>query len=374
MDPHAAGAMSKALFIFGTRPEAIKLAPLVRALQGPGGAAQVEVCVTAQHRQMLDQVLGFFEIVPQHDLDLMTAGQSLFHVTGQGILGLQAVLEASRPDLIFVQGDTTTTFLGALAGYYTRTPVAHLEAGLRSGDKSSPYPEELNRQLTGRLADLHFAPTERARRNLQAEGIRERVWVVGNTVVDALLAGLGILRQQGDAAYLRRFAGLRLGGRLLLVTGHRRESFGAPLEQICRALLELAGLFPDLQIVYPVHLTPNVREPVTRLLGQSPRIHLLEPLTYPELLWLMDRCTLVLTDSGGIQEEAPSLGKPVLVTREVTERVEGIEAGTARLVGRDRQKIVDEVGRLLTDPAAYAYGDGQTCQRILQILRDEGRL
>ncbi len=371
--------VAKVLFIFGTRPEAIKMAPLIIELQKHGDNFCVEVCVTAQHREMLDQVTSFFGIKPDYDLDIMTSGQSLFDITAAAISGLEDVLKQSAPDLIFVQGDTTTAFVGALAGYYQKVKVAHLEAGLRSGDKHSPYPEEINRALVGRLADYHFPPTELAAKNLEREGVRENVWEVGNTVIDALFTGLDIIKERGEEEFLELFGQLDPARKTILVTGHRRESFGKPFEDICHALLDIVQQFNDVEIVYPVHLNPNVREPVDRILSGSERIHLIEPLTYPELIWLMNRCHLVLTDSGGIQEEAPSLGKPVLVMREVTERMEGVAAGTATLVGRDRVKIVQTISRLLTDDDLYRkmsraqnpYGDGKSSQEIAGILMEQ---
>ena len=373
--------ITKVLFIFGTRPEAIKMAPLILELRSRPAHFDVEVCVTGQHREMLDQVTSFFGIEPEYDLDIMTSGQSLFDITAGVITGLEGVLKRSRPDLIFVQGDTTTAFVGSLAGYYQRVDVAHLEAGLRSGDKHSPYPEEMNRQLAGRLADLHFAPTETAAQNLQREGLKANIWQVGNTVIDALFSGLELIKARGDEAFLQTFSFLNPARKTVLVTGHRRESFGKPFEDICHALLDVVQRFDDVEVVYPVHLNPNVREPVNRILRNSDRIHLIEPLSYPELIWLMDRCHLVLTDSGGIQEEAPSLGKPVLVMREVTERVEGVAAGTALLVGRDRDKIIELVSLLLTDEDVYRrmsravnpYGDGKTSMRIADILVERRR-
>lgn len=368
----------KVLFVFGTRPEAIKLAPLVLATER-SGKLRAEVCVTAQHREMLDQVLRFFDVTPQHDLNLMQPNQTLFDITARSLVGLRAVIAESKPDLVCVQGDTTSTFCGALAAYYSRVPVAHLEAGLRSGNRFSPYPEEANRILTGHIADYHFPPTIKAKQNLAAEGITDNVWVVGNTVVDALLTGLSLIKERGERPFIEAFPFLDFQRRIMLVTGHRRESFGGPFEQIAHALREIAEAFPDLQIVYPVHLNPNVREPVNRILGDQAGVHLIEPLDYPELIWLMNRSHIVLTDSGGIQEEAPSLGKPVLVMREVTERTEGIEAKTAKLVGTDREKIVFEAGRLLSDEAAYRemaqavnpYGDGTTSQQVVEILAQQ---
>ena len=366
----------KLLFIFGTRPEAIKMAPLVREFRKHPAQFDVKVCVTAQHRQMLDQVLEFFSIRPDYDLNLMQANQSLFDVTAGGLKGLEKVLDAFLPDFIFVQGDTTTAFIGALSGFYKKIKVVHIEAGLRSGNKYSPFPEEVNRILAGHLADFHFAPTPRAADNLRVEGITEKVMVTGNTVIDALLLGLELIRERGEEAFFRQFGFVDFSKRIILVTGHRRESFGKPFENIFNALKDIATAFPDVEIVYPVHLNPNVKEPVHKILSDTKGIHLIEPLNYPELIWLMEKSTLVLTDSGGIQEEAPSLGKPVLVMREVTERTEGIDAGTAKLVGTDRAVIVNEATRLLRDKAAYdamakavnPYGDGTSCMQTVEYF------
>ena len=366
----------KILAVFGTRPEAIKMAPVIRALQADPSFS-VRVCVTAQHREMLDQVLAFFEISPDHDLNLMKPGQTLVDITADSLRGLDRVIDHERPDLVMVQGDTTSAFAGALAGFYRQVTIAHVEAGLRSGDRYSPFPEEMNRVLAGHLADYHFAPTERAAQNLLREGISKNVWVIGNPVIDALHLGLAIIDREGEGLYRQQYQYLGPASRVLLVTGHRRESFGGPFEQICIALREIADTWKDVEIVYPVHLNPNVREPVNRILGKHDRIHLVEPLPYPHLLWMMRRAYLVITDSGGIQEEAPSLGKPVLVMREVTERTEGIEAGTARLVGTSRANIVAAARELLDDQNTYErmarsvnpYGDGKSSERIVRIIK-----
>jgi UDP-N-acetylglucosamine 2-epimerase (non-hydrolysing) len=365
----------KILVVLGTRPEGIKLAPLVRELQGRPGTFDVRLCVTGQHRQMLEPILQFFGLSPDHDLQLMKPGQTLFDVTAGALKGLEAVLDQVQPAWVVVQGDTTTALAGALAAFYKKVRVAHVEAGLRTGDMHSPFPEEGNRVLVSRLADLHFAPTEGAAAHLAAEGIRGGVHVVGNTVIDALLEARR--RVQGrDEAFSAEFPQLRAGRKLVLVTGHRRENFGEPFENICRALGTLAARYPDVDWLYPVHLNPNVREPVHRLLSGRGNVHLVEPVAYPQLVWLLGRSHLVLTDSGGIQEEAPTLGKPVLVMREVTERPEGIAAGCARLVGTSGARIVDGVTGLLEDPAAYQrmaqarnpYGDGTSCRAIADVL------
>lgn len=362
----------KVMTIFGTRPEAIKMALVIRALGQSEHFEQV-VCATAQHREMLDQVLTLFDITPDYDLNVMRPEQSLYQVTIALLNSLEEVLKAELPDLVLVQGDTTSTFIGALAAYYQRTPVGHVEAGLRSGNKYSPFPEEINRTLTGHIADLHFAPTPAARDALLAEGIQaDRVFVTGNTVIDALLY---VLERHPQPFTL---PGLPPEARLILVTAHRRESFGAPLRSICAALVDLATHYPDVHLVYPVHPNPNVQRTVQVALRGFPHIHLIEPLEYASFCALMRRAALILTDSGGVQEEAPTLGKPVLVMREVTERTEGVEAGTARLVGADRERIVTETSRLLDDPIAYAemanavnpYGDGRAADRITNIVAE----
>lgn len=363
------------LVVFGTRPEAIKLAPVIIALK-KSGQFDVKVCVTAQHREMLDQVLSFFEITPDYDLDLMKKNQTLFDITARSLKGLEAVMQDAKPDIIFVQGDTTTAFTASLTGFYKKVKVAHVEAGMRSGNKYAPFPEEINRVLTSRLADYHFAPTERAANNLRSEGITKNVWVIGNTVIDSLFLGLKIMKNYGDKTYRKFFDFIDFSKKIILVTGHRRESFGKPFENICDALREIAVRFNNVEIVYPVHLNPNVREPVNRILGKHERIHLIEPLEYPYFIWLMNKSYIVVTDSGGIQEEAPSLGKPILVMREVTERVEGIFSGTARLVGTNKAKIIAGIEELLTDKNKYhymakamnPYGDGKTSERIIKII------
>ena len=367
--------MRSILFVFGTRPEAIKMAPLIKVLKGD---FDVKICVTAQHREMLDQVMKFFKLKADYDLNIMKPNQTLFELTANLIKSLEFVVKDVNPDLIFVQGDTTTAFVGALAGYYSGVRVAHLEAGLRSGDKYSPFPEEINRTLIGKLADFHFAPTKRAKENLLKEGIKENIWVVGNTVIDALFLGLEIIKSEGEDKYYNFFNFIDFSKKIILVTGHRRESFGIPFRNICIALKEIADAYEDVEIVYPVHLNPNVRKPVYEILHGHPRIHLIEPLEYPYLIWLMNKSYLILTDSGGIQEEAPSLGKPVLVMREVTERVEGIEAGTAKLVGTSKEKIVSELSNLLTDINSYKkmasvvnpYGVGDTARKVANILKE----
>lgn len=360
------------LFIFGTRPEAIKLAPLIVKLKDIG---DVQVCVTGQHREMLDQVLRFFSIVPNYNLNIMVKNQNLFTVTVKSLKLLEKVIEESRPDLIIVQGDTTTAFAGALAGFYNKIKVAHIEAGLRSFHKFSPFPEETNRVLVSHIADYHFAPTDKAKENLLRESIsEENIFVVGNTVIDALFMGLDTVNRN-ERRFYDYFAFLDFSKRIILVTGHRRESFGKPFENICYALKEIAR--DNVEIVYPVHLNPNVRGHVYPILSGIKNIHLVEPLEYPYLIWLMSKSYLILTDSGGIQEEAPSLGKPVLVMRDVTERTEGIDAGTALIVGTDMKKIFDATRMLLTDKREYRkmarrknpYGDGKSSKRISTVIK-----
>jgi UDP-N-acetylglucosamine 2-epimerase (non-hydrolysing) len=368
--------MLKVLSVFGTRPEAIKMAPVVRAL-AEDPFFESKVCVTAQHRRMLDQVLELFSIVPDYDLDIMRADQDLYDVTGRVLLGVRDVLKREKPDLILVHGDTTTCFAAALAGFYDQVAVGHVEAGLRTGDLAAPFPEEANRLLTSRLARLHFAPTERARKNLLAEGVEEEwITVTGNTVIDALLwvrQRVGDRRDWGGVFGSAEEA-LSAGKPYVLVTGHRRENFGPGFLDICAAISDLSKRNPELHFIYPVHLNPNVRKPVYSILGNNKNIHLIEPLDYAPFVFLMDRCRLILTDSGGIQEEAPSLGKPVLVMRETTERPEALEAKTVVLVGTDRKKIVGEVERLLGGGdrpvnVRNPYGDGRAAERIRERLR-----
>lgn len=371
--------MKKLLFVFGTRPEAIKLAPLIRKFSEHKNY-EIKVCITAQHRQMLDQVLSFFEIKPDFDLNIMKENQNLFDITAESLRGIGTTLNTYLPDLILVQGDTTTAFAGALSGFYKRIKVAHVEAGLRSFNKYSPFPEEINRVLIGHLADIHFAPTEEAKENLKREGIIENVYVVGNTVIDALLLGLSIikknkrLREDIEEFFSRILK--RKNSKILLITGHRRESFGKPFENICYAIRTLAERFKNVEIVYPVHLNPNVRKPVMRILGGIENIHLIEPIPYPYMIWIMKKAHLILSDSGGIQEEASSLGKPILVMRDTTERTEGIKEGIAKLVGTDKERIVNEAAKLITDKILYqqmarktnAYGDGKSAVRIVEII------
>lgn len=366
----------KILIVFGTRPEAIKMAPVVKALQQAPGL-HVSVCVTGQHRQMLDQVLDLFDIRPDIDLNIMKPGQDLTDITATILTSLRAVLQEGRYDRLIVHGDTTTTMAAALAAFYARVPVAHVEAGLRTGNMQAPWPEEMNRSLVGRIADLHFAPTQTARTALLAENVADStIHVTGNTVIDALQDVAARLSRNDTLAgqIAARFPFLD-DRPMVLVTGHRRENFGSGFEQICQALRAIAQA-RDVQVVYPVHLNPNVQEPVRRILGDAASVHLIAPQDYLPFVWLMSRAHLIITDSGGVQEEAPALGKPVLVMRDTTERPEAVSAGTVRLVGTDAARIQSEALRLLDDPAAHAemaralnpYGDGQAAARIATIL------
>ena len=370
----------KVLTVFGTRPEAIKMAPLVHALAA-NKAIESKVCVTAQHREMLDQVLELFEIKPDYDLNLMKAGQTLNDVTANILLKLKPVLEEFKPDVVLVHGDTATTLASTLAAYYEQIKVGHVEAGLRTGNVYSPWPEEGNRKLTGALANYHFAPTSNSEKNLLAEGIKDNVIVTGNTVIDALLLVKDKIETDTElqSTLASAYPMLSDDKKLILVTGHRRESFGGGFERICEALCDIARQHKDVEILYPVHLNPNVREPVNRLLSDVGNVHLIEPQTYLPFVYLMNRAHIILTDSGGIQEEAPSLGKPVLVMRDTTERPEAVDAGTVKLVGTDVKLITEEINTLLTNNDAYStmsfahnpYGDGKACQRIIDFLLEE---
>jgi len=365
----------RVLSVFGTRPEAIKMAPVVRTLRTTSGI-ESRVCVTAQHREMLDQVLEAFEITPDYDLDLMRSGQGLFDLTARVLTGMDPVLSDVQPYLVLVHGDTTTTFAVSLAAFYQRIAVGHVEAGLRTRNKYAPFPEEMNRQLTSRLTDLHFAPTPASRANLLMDAIpAEQVFVVGNTAIDALLWMKAKL-DHAPSILSPWLPDLDESTRLVLITAHRRESFGEGFEAICLALKDLAGKFRDTRFVYPVHLNPNVQDPVRYHLSEIPNISLIEPLPYAPFVALMQRARIILTDSGGVQEEAPSLGKPVLVLREITERPEAVSAGTVLLVGPDRQRIVAEASILLEDSRAYSkmsrtlnpYGDGLAAERIVDVI------
>lgn len=390
--------MKKVLLVFGTRPEAIKMCPLVKEYQKYPTEFQTVVCVTGQHREMLDQVLHIFGVTPDYDLNIMKQGQDLFDVTSRVLTGMRDVLDAEKPDVVLVHGDTTTSMAAALAAFYRQIPVGHVEAGLRTHNIYSPWPEEMNRQITGRIATYHFSPTPLSRQNLLNEGIDpEKITVTGNTVIDALLWVVKNVMEKGyepkDPSVASLFQNDKLrqnGRRMVLITGHRRENFGEGFINICQAIKELAEKYPDVDFVYPMHLNPNVRKPIKEIFGdQISRLHpadsarndinlyFIEPLDYLDFVFLMSRSTLVLTDSGGIQEEAPGLGKPVLVMRDTTERPEALDAGTVRLVGTDKDLIISEVSRLLDDQDHYRamsqavnpYGDGKACGRIVGLFK-----
>lgn len=365
----------KVMVVFGTRPEAIKMAPVIRALRLKGSII-CQVTVTAQHREMLDQVLKLFKIVPDFDLNLMKQGQTLTDITTRALCGLREVFQRELPDLVLVHGDTTTTFVAALAAFYAQIPVGHVEAGLRTGNKYSPFPEEMNRKLASVLADLHFAPTETAKRNLLREGVEpEKIFVTGNTVIDALLATMKPNYSFIDP-HIQTILKQGTESRMILVTTHRRENLGEPMRQIYQALNDTLELFPDTYVIFPVHKNPKVRKVVTEVLGSHPRVNLVEPMDYEPFVNLMARSHLILTDSGGIQEEAPSLGIPVLVVRDTTERPEAVEAGTVSIVGTEYDRVFTELKRLLSDQCAYQkmamannpYGDGCAADRIAEII------
>ena len=365
--------MKKILTIFGTRPEAIKMAPIIKLLE-KNNAFNSKVCVTGQHRQMLDQVLKIFEITPDYDLDLMKRNQSLTELTARILTGLDSVLESFKPDIVLVHGDTTTTLAASLAAFYHKIPVAHIEAGLRTGNIHSPWPEEANRKLTDAITKYHFAPTQTSKNNLMLEGaVKENIYVTGNTVIDALFLAKDIISSNKSiqSEIEQQFSYLDNSKKLVLITGHRRESFGEGFKDICTGIYELAKKFNDVEFLYPMHLNPNVREPVTTILSKQENIHLIEPIDYLPFVYLMNKSYILMTDSGGIQEEAPSLGKPVLVMRETTERPEALEAGTVKLVGTDSNKIVNEASELLENRETYdsmsfshnPYGDGRASEK-----------
>ena len=382
--------MKKIMLVFGTRPEAIKMAPLVKEFQKNSDSFETVVCVTGQHREMLDQVLNIFEIKPDYDLNIMKQGQDLYDVTARVLLGMRDVLKETRPDVVLVHGDTTTSTAAALAAFYQQIPVGHVEAGLRTHNIYSPWPEEMNRQITGRIATYHFSPTPLSKQNLLAEGVNENsITVTGNTVIDALYMVVDKIKSNQtlgtELKELLQQAGydvnrLTDGKKLVLITGHRRENFGEGFIHMCTAIKDLTRKYPSVDFVYPMHLNPNVRKPIHEVFGENlsnlGNMFFIEPLEYLSFVYLMEKSTIVLTDSGGIQEEAPGLGKPVLVMRDTTERPEALEAGTVKLVGTDYDKIVSEVSALLNDDAYYnkmskavnPYGDGFACQRILNIL------
>ncbi len=381
--------MKKILIVFGTRPEAIKMAPLVKAFEKYTDTFKTKVCVTAQHREMLDQVLDLFEITPDYDLDIMKPGQDLYDVTSNVLLGMKTVLTDFKPDVVFVHGDTSTTFAAALAAFYQQIRVAHVEAGLRTGDVYSPWPEEANRQLTTQITAYHFAPTTTSKENLLKENVFEKsIEVTGNTVIDALFLALDKIHNSKELeaeiissinTLLPLNYQLPQEHKMILVTGHRRENHGQGFINICTALKEIALRNPHVDIVYPVHLNPNVQKPVKELLSNIPNVHLIEPLQYEQFIYMMDKSYFIITDSGGVQEEAPSLGKPVLVMRDTTERPEALDAGTVKLVGTNTQLIINEAQKLLDDTQAYdkmskasnPYGDGHACEKIIDYLREK---
>ena len=381
--------MKKVMLVFGTRPEAIKMAPLVKEFQKDSIAFQTIVCVTGQHREMLDQVLHLFDITPDYNLNIMRSGQDLYDVTSRVLIGMRKVLKETLPDIVLVHGDTTTSTAAALAAFFQQIPVGHVEAGLRTFNIYSPWPEEMNRQITGRIATFHFSPTQLSRKNLLREGIAdEKIIVTGNTVIDTLHVVVDRIKKDKllneELSEVLLLAGydvnrLHKGKRLVLITGHRRENFGNGFVSICKAIKTLTEKYPDVDFIYPMHLNPNVRKPIYEVFGENqlPNIFFIEPLEYLSFVYLMEKSTIVLTDSGGIQEEAPGLGKPVLVMRDTTERPEALEAGTVKLVGKDYNKIVSEVSVLLDNQIYYdkmskavnPYGDGQASGRIVDVLR-----
>lgn len=373
----------RVLTVFGTRPEAIKMAPVVLGMQKAEGIESL-VCVTAQHREMLDQVLKLFNITPDYDLNIMKPGQDLYDVTSNALLGMRDVLRECKPDMVLVHGDTTTCFAAALAAFYEGVKVGHVEAGLRTGNMKAPFPEEANRSLVGRITSYHFAPTEGSRQNLLKENIADNtIFVTGNTVIDALLMVRDMVDAYADDVWKKRFGEIvfdRLTDsrrKSILITGHRRENFGQGFIDLCNAIKTLATDHPDWDLIYPVHLNPNVQKPVNEILNNISNVYLIEPQDYAPFVWLMDKCDMILTDSGGIQEEGPSLGKPVLVMRDVTERPEAVDAGTVKLVGTDKTSIIDSVETILLDKDEYErmskahnpYGDGQAVNRIITKLR-----
>jgi UDP-N-acetylglucosamine 2-epimerase (non-hydrolysing) len=382
--------MKKILTIFGTRPEAIKMAPVIKELEKYPNEFQSIVCVTAQHRQLLDQVLGFFEILPRYDLDIMKPDQDLFDITCNVLQGFKSIIREEKPDIVLVHGDTTTTMAASLAAFYCQVKLGHVEAGLRTHNKYAPFPEEINRKVTGNIADYHFSPTQQAKGNLLKEGVSEKtIFVTGNTVIDALILAVNTLKSNSLGTQIgidlvRRFPFLKEtlehnqsdeGKRIILVTGHRRENFGKGFEDICKALALISQMHPDVDIIYPVHLNPKVQEPVYRLLNDYANIKLVEPLDYPQFIYLMEKSYLIITDSGGVQEEASSLGKPVLVMRETTERAEAVIAGNVKLVGTDPAKILEQASILLGNKSVYqemskirnTFGDGTAAKKIVKL-------
>lgn len=369
----------KVLLIFGTRPESIKMAPLVKEFKS-SSIFETKICVTAQHREMLDQVLSFFSIEPEYDLDLMTPGQNLYDLTSNIISGLKVILEEFTPDYVFVHGDTTTTMAASIAGFYSGAEVCHIEAGLRTNNKNEPFPEEINRQITSRICEYHFAPTEIAKNNLLKENIpEEKILITGNTVIDALIESVQRVRNLSNKKIDFLKSNIKLYKETILVTAHRRENHGKRFKEICLAIKEIAEQYPSIIIVFPVHLNPKIKEPAESYLSGIENILLISPLDYPEFVWLMNESKLIITDSGGVQEEAPSLGKPVLVMRETTERPEAVQAGTVILVGANRKRIINEVSSLINNQNKYEkmselhnpYGDGLASQRIVNFLKNK---
>lgn len=368
----------KNLIIFGTRPEAIKMAPLIRLFLSDN-RFKTKVCVTGQHREMLDQVLNFFEIKPDFDLNLMKPNQNLYTLTSEVIVGLKPILESFKPNYVYVHGDTTTTMAASIAGFYSGAKVCHIEAGLRTNNLSSPYPEEMNRQVTGRITSYHFSPTIKSQENLLKENVlKQNILVTGNTVIDALIESSKRIEGLENNEILKLKNSIDFSKKILLITGHRRENHGQGFINICSALKKIALDNPDIELIYPVHLNPKVLKPVNNLLGDLKNIHLIDPLSYPSFIWLMNKSYLIITDSGGVQEEAPSLGKPVLVMRDTTERPEAVEAGTVILVGTNIKKIIKETQSLLDDKNKYnlmsslhnPYGDGEACHRIIEFINN----
>jgi UDP-N-acetylglucosamine 2-epimerase (non-hydrolysing) len=365
------------LFVFGTRPEAIKLAPLIIELK-KDSSFEIKICLTSQHKQMLGQVIEFFQLKEDFNLNIMKQNQDLYDVTINTLKGLRGVFKKYKPDMIIVQGDTTSAFIAALAAFYEKISIAHIEAGLRTFNKYLPYPEEINRSLITAVADIHFAPTQKAEQNLIHEGIeKNRILVTGNTGIDALFYTSNKIKKT-IPSFFKRINIKNRNAKIITITGHRRESFGKPFENLCKAIKDIAIKHPEVTLIYPVHLNPNVQKPVYSILKKISNVYLIEPLNYPDFVWLLNRSYLVLTDSGGIQEEAPSIGKPVIVMREVTERPEGVREGVVKLVGTDREKIVRTVNKLLSDTKLYkkmstpclVYGDGKASKRIRQFLKD----
>ena len=374
--------MIKILFIYGTRPEAIKMAPIIRKVRNGEAEIIPYVCLTGQHKEMLIQVNKFFDIKADYDLDLMTKNQSLSDITARCVVELDKICKKILPNYVFVQGDTTTAMVGALVGYYNKIEVAHIEAGLRSGNKYSPFPEEINRKIISSIADIHFAPTTSAKNNLQNEGIRDNIYITGNTVIDALRIGLEKINKNNDIKYRRKFRDICFSNKIILITGHRRENFGNIIENICQAIKEVATSRNDVEFIYPVHPNPNIHDSVYKILNGIKNIHLMAPLQYNYFIWIMAKSYFIITDSGGVQEEAPYLGKPVLIIRNNTERIESIISGTARLIGTEKDAIKNAILELMDNKDSYEkmkipnnpYGDGKASDRIIDIIKKRENL